>query len=78
MVKPSRADAALKLLALSPAGIREYLSDMGGCRDDALQAIEYLRRREWVQAITTMAKGYVVYRVTPQGRRRLGRMGYAP
>lgn len=78
MEKPDRSDAALKLLAIEPAGVREYLRDMGGCRDGAIQALEYLRRREWVNGITVMARGYMVFGVTKLGRKRLARMGYAP
>ncbi len=78
MARPERADAALKLLAIEPAGVREFLRDMGGCRDGAVQALEYLRQREWVHGITVLARGYMVFGVTELGRKRLARMGYAP
>lgn len=78
MAKPDRSDAALKLLAIEPAGVREYLRDMGGSTDDAIKALEYLRQREWVHGITVLARGYMVFGVTRMGRRRLARMGYAP
>lgn len=78
MARPDRADAALKLLAIFPAGTREYMADMGGSKEEALKALEYLRTREWIEAIASMGRGYIVFRVTDQGRRRLARMGYAP
>lgn len=78
MARPDRADVALKLLAIFPAGTREYMADMGGSKEEALKALEYLQTREWIEAITSMGRGYIVFRVTDQGRRRLARMGYAP
>lgn len=72
-----RTEVALKLIAVNPVSMLDYLNDMGGCRDAARLALTRLQRKRWVHATTRFSRGFHIYEITQSGLRRLRKMGYA-